>query len=55
MTARIHDERFRRLQRLDLLEQEKALLATRNQARRGRVQHKGCAFDLRRQRRDTGV
>jgi predicted dithiol-disulfide oxidoreductase (DUF899 family) len=55
MTARVHDERPRRLQRLDLLEQEEALLAARNQARRGRVQHERCAFDLRRQRRDTRV
>ena len=27
----------------------------RNQARRGRVQAEGCAFDLRRQRRDICV
>ena len=53
MTARVHDERLRRQQRFDLLEQEEALLATRNQARRGRVQHERCAFDLRRQRRDA--
>ncbi len=55
MTARVHDERLRRQQRFDLLEQEESLLATRNQPRRGRVQHEGCAFDLRRQRRDTCV
>ena len=53
MTARVHDERLRRQQRFDLLEQEESLLATRNQARRGRVQDEGCAFDLRRQRRDA--
>ncbi len=55
IAARVHDERFRRQQRFDLLEQEKSLLATRNQARSGRVQDEGCAFDLRRQRRDTCV
>ena len=55
MTARVHDERFRRQQRFDLFEQEESLLATRNQARRGRVQDEECAFDLRRQRRDTCV
>ncbi|HEY2569891.1 MAG TPA: hypothetical protein VGI27_00375 [Solirubrobacteraceae bacterium] len=54
MTARIHDERLRRLQGFDLIEQDEALLATRNQARRGRVEHERCAFDLRHQRRDTG-
>ena len=55
MTAGVHDQRLRRQQRFDLLEQERALLAPRDQARRGRVQHAGCAFDLRLQRRDTGV
>ncbi len=55
MTARVHDECFRRQQRFDLLEQEESLLATRNQARSGRVQDEACAFDLSRQRRDTCV
>src|SRR5713101_2870010 len=55
MTARVDDERFRSQQRFDLFEQEESLLATRNQARRGRVQDAGCAFDLRRQRRDACV
>ena len=55
MTAGVHDECLRRQQRFDLLEQEESLLATRNQARRGRVQDEGRAFDLRRQRRDTCV
>src|SRR3989442_1075928 len=50
---RQHDERPRRQQRFNLLEQEESLLATRNQARRGRVQDEGRAFDFRRQRRDT--
>ena len=52
MAARVHDERPRRQQRFNILEQEESLVATRNQARRGRVQDEGCAFDLRRQRRD---
>ena len=55
ITARVHDECLRRQQRFDILEQEEPLLATRDQARRGRVQHEGCAFDLRRQRRDICV
>jgi hypothetical protein len=55
MTARVHDERVRRQQRFDLLEQEGSLLAARNQARGGRVQDEECAFDLSRQRRDTCV
>ena len=55
MTARVHDERVRRQQRFDLLQQEESLLATRNQARSGRVQDEECAFDLSRQRRDTCV
>ena len=55
MTARVHDECVRRQQRFDLLEQEESLLATRNQARSGRVQDEECAFDLRRQRRDPCV
>src|SRR5882672_7612909 len=37
MAARVHDQRFRRLQRFNFVEQEEALLAPRNQARRGRV------------------
>jgi hypothetical protein len=55
MTARVHDERVRRQQRFDLLEQEELLFAPGNQARRGRVQDEACAFDLGRQRRDPGV
>src|SRR5215472_4135301 len=55
MTARVHDKRFRRLQRLNLLKQEEAFLATSNQARRGRVEHERCAFDLGYQRGDTCV
>src|SRR5216117_2102100 len=53
MTARVHDESVRPQQRFDLIEQEESLLTTRNQARRRRVQDKGCAFDLRGQRRDA--
>ena len=53
MTARVHDEGVRPQQRFDLIEQEESLLTTRNQARRRRVQDKGCAFDLRGQRRDA--
>ena len=55
MTARVHDECFRRQQRFDVLEQEESLPATRNQARSGRVQDEVCTFDLRRQRRDACV
>ena len=55
MTARIDDERPGRLQSLDLLEQEETLLAAGDPARRRRAQHEGCAFHLRRQRRDAGV
>ena len=33
--------------RLDLVEEEESLLATRHQPSRGRVQYKGCAFHLR--------
>jgi hypothetical protein len=55
MTASVHDECFRRQQRFDFFEQEESLLATRNQARSGRVQDEDCAFDLRLQRRDTCV
>ena len=53
IAACIHDERPRRQQRLDLLKQEGAFLAARDQTRRGRVQRKGCAFDLSRQRGDA--
>jgi hypothetical protein len=42
--AGVHDERFRRQQRFDLLEQQEPLLATRNQARRGRVQDEAMRF-----------
>ncbi len=55
MTARVHDECFRRQQRFDLFEQEKSLLATCNQARRRRIQDERRAFNLRRQRRDACV
>ena len=55
MTARVHDECFRRQQRFDLLEPEDPLPATRGQARSGRVQDEVGAFYLRRQRRDACV
>ena len=55
MTARVHDECVRRQQRFDVREPEESLPAPGNQARRGRVQDEGGAFDLRRQRRDAGV
>ena len=48
MTASVDDECFRAEQRFDFLEQEEPLLATRDQARGGRVQDEECAFDLRR-------
>ena len=38
MTARVHDESPELQHRFNLLKQEESLLATRNQARRGRVQ-----------------
>ena len=53
MTARIDDERLRREQRFDLVEQQQPLLAARDQARRRRVQDARGAFDFRRQRRDA--
>ena len=43
MTARVHDQRFRRQQRFDLFEQQEPDLAARNQARRRRVQDERCA------------
>jgi hypothetical protein len=55
LTTRVHDQSFRRQQRFDFLEQEKALLATGNQPRGRHVQDEGCTFDFRRQRRDTRV
>ena len=53
MAAGVYDERRRRQQGLDILEQEEPLAALRDQARRGRAQDEGCAFDLRRQCRDA--
>ena len=53
IAACVHDERPRPQQRFYLLEQEGTLLSTRNQARGGRVQDEGSAFDLRRQREDV--
>ena len=44
VTARVDDERVRRQQRFDLVEQEGALLAARDQARRGRVQDQAMRF-----------
>ena len=55
MTACVNHQRFRRQQRFNLIKQERPLLATRNQARRRRVQNAGRAFNLRRQCRDTCV
>ena len=55
VTIRIHDERFRRQQRFNFLEQERSRLAARKQTRRGLFQDERCAFDLRRQRGDTRV
>ena len=55
MTARVHDECPGRQHRFNLLKQEEPLLATRDQARRGRAQDKGCAFHLRHQCRDAGL
>jgi hypothetical protein len=49
--AHFHDERFRRLQRFNLVKREEALLA-RAIRRRGRSAFERCA-DLRCQRRDT--
>jgi hypothetical protein len=53
MTARVYDECPRHQHCFNLLKQEELLLATRNQARRGRAQKKGCAFHLPNRRRDT--
>jgi hypothetical protein len=53
VSARVHDQRPRGQQRLDLVEQEQPLLATRDPARRGRAQDEGRTFDLRRQRGDV--
>ena len=54
MTACIHDQRWRRLQRLDVVEQEKALLPTRDQPRRRSVEHARGALDLGHQPDDAG-
>ena len=53
VAACVHDERPRSQQRFNLLKQEEPLLARRDQTRGRRVQDKGCAFDLRHQRRDA--
>ena len=55
IAAGVDDERLRPQQRFDFLEQQQPLLAAPGQTGRGRVEHKGCAFDLRPQRRDIGV
>ena len=55
ITAGVHDQRARRQQRFDLLEQEEPLLAARDEARSGGVQDEECAFDLGRQRGESGV
>ncbi len=55
VTAGIHHECFRGQQRFDFSEQEEPLPATGDQARRRRVQDERRAFDLRDERRDTGL
>ncbi len=55
ITACIHNERLRRQQRFDLFEQERALLAARNQPRRRCVQNARRIFDLRQKRGDTRI
>ena len=54
VTARVHDERVRCQGRLDVLEEEQPLFATRNQPRRGCVQDVERGVNLRRQRGDAG-
>ena len=55
MAAGVDDQRLRRLQRLDLLEPQRALLAARQQSRGRRLEQAGGTFDLRRQRRNAGL
>ena len=55
MPAGIDDQRRRRLQRLDFREQQRALIAARQQARRRRLQQVLRACDLRRERRNAGL
>ena len=52
IAARVHDQRSRLQQRLDFVEQKRALFAARDQPRRGHGQQARRAVDLRRQRRD---
>ena len=54
VAAGIDDKRLRRLQRLDVLQQERALLAARDQPRRRRLEDNESLFDLRHERRDAG-
>ena len=53
MTAGVDDERPRRQQCFNLVEEQESLPATRNQARRVRGKNAGCAFDLGAQRSDA--
>jgi hypothetical protein len=55
MPAGIDDQRRRRLQRLDFLEPQRALLAMGQQARRRRLEQALRARDLRGQRRNAGL
>jgi hypothetical protein len=50
VAARVHHQRLRRQQLLDLAEQERPLGAAGDQARGGRIQDAGCALDLGDQR-----
>jgi hypothetical protein len=53
VAACIYDDGFGCQQRFDVFKQQETFIATRNQARRWCIQHAGCAFNLRHQRRDT--
>lgn len=55
MAAGVDDERLRALQGLDLVEQQEALFAARDQPRRRRIEQMERAVDLGRERRDTRV
>ncbi len=53
IAAGVDHKRRRRKQRLDLLQQQRPLLPTRNQPRRGRIEAGECLFHLCRERRNA--
>ena len=55
MSAGVNDQRLRRQQRFDLLEQEKSILAGAIESRSRRFRHETRALDFRRERGDSGL